>query len=299
MNKKGQKSIGLGTILVIAVLVIGVIWYINSTKAPTYDPNQVGGNCYITPSISAVGTDALVLNQNVTPSGYAYVVTNNVYPSGRYVGTSYSPILGDKLDILTSATGYLPDEQIVQSATCDKNPVAFSFKSYENATVTIKQDAKNGASALTNNIAGGAVNATAVTSGGSTSLPVIIEGTTQKSTGKIFMVVELPASSAANVSSVSFNGGTQVSSIPTCLSSNNANAYRVAYEIPAIDGYASNAYNLVITTNAGKTLAGGVYTTYYAEKKFADSTGVIKEGVCDSTNTAQYQDSYSYNFLLA
>ena len=258
----------------------------NSTGTPT--------QCNPASSFAATSIDGLVANTVINTSAVSYQYVAN----GKYVGTSYTPIYGDKITVLASLSGYLPNEQTVVSAVCGPNPVQFAFKSYDNATITIKQDAKNGASALTNDIAGGTVNATAITSGGSTSLPVLIEGNTQKTTGKIFMVVELPTGSASNVSSASFNGGSQVSSIPTCLSSSNANSYRVAYEIPASDGYTSNTYNLAISTNAGKILEGGVRTTYYAEKKFVDADGQVKEGVCDSNNNAVYQDMYSYNFLL-
>jgi hypothetical protein len=279
----------IGIIVVLAILGVatGII------PNPFANTNQPAGldQCSITPSFSVTGLDALVANQNVTPASYSYRV-NNVY-----VGTSYSPIKNAKVEILATAPGYLATEGIVNQVICDKNEVALSFKNYANASITIKQDAKYGASALTNDVAGGAVNATTIGAGSSASLPIIIEGTSQKSTGNVLMTVEFAAGSAQNISSVSLNGFAQAT-IPNCITSNNANSYRVGFIIPAIDGFASNTHNLGITTSTGKQLAGGVYTTYYPQNKFVETNGNFVEGVCDLNNVAKYNNTYSYNFLI-
>lgn len=285
----------------IVVLVIAAVWLFALGGLKTLGIGGTTNNdvqptaCPITPSISATGLDALVANQNVTVGTYYYVV------NGHYVGTSYSPIKGDSITMLNAPTGYLPDVQTISSVICDKNPVNFAFKNYANATVTIKQDPVNGASALTNAVAGGAVNATAIAAGATANLPIIVQGTNQKSSGNIFAVFEMPTGSASNVSSIGLTcNGVPLSpaSIPSAVSSTNTNAYRAAFVIPSIDNAGTTTCNLQINTLATKTLAGGVYTTYYAEQKFIDTNGAITEGIYDANGNAKYHDSYSYNFLF-
>lgn len=294
-NKTGKTNMWLVLVIIAAALLIfGVIKLPNFGGTTPETPT--GGNCEITPSLSAVGVDALVANQNVTVGTYYYIV------NGQYVGTSYSPIKGDSITVLNDPSGYLADKKTVSSVICDKNPVNFAFRNYANATITIKQDPVNGASALTDNVAGGAVNATSIAAGATANLPIIVQGVNQKSTGNIFAVFEMPTGSASNVSSIGLTCDGQTlspASIPSAVSSTNTNAYRAAFVIPRIDNAATKTCNLQINTLATKTLAGGVYTTYYGMEQFIDTDGQAKEGIYDANGNAKYQDTYDYDFLFA
>lgn len=309
MNKQGKSNTlltvgAVAMILVIIGLALNATGVIHLTQQTAYGAGGAGGNVNqgatcsgSNPSFNALGIDALVANQNVTPANYAYIVNE------QYVGSTYAnPVQGANVEVLADPTGYLATTATVHSVACGPQDVKFAFQNYANATVTIKTDTSK--LVLTNAAAGGAQNETAITgAGGSRNWEVDLVGVNQKSTSKMFFYVELPAQSASNISgsgiSMSCNGVTlpQVS-IPGAIGSTGANAARAAFEVPSLDNGAQATCNVQVSTIGAKALSGAVYTKIYAEQAFVDADGKLKFGVYDSNSNAVYQDSYSYNFLM-
>lgn len=286
------KNNMLTIIIVAAIAIFAFQYFAHPSSTPTTTDNS-GNGCSVNPSWVATGIDALVRNSNVTPSTYSYVV------DGVYKGTSYStPIRNAQVQTLADATGYLADVK-TNTVICGPNPQSFELKNYVNASVTVYNDA--GTAVLTNAITGGANNETSISS--SKTWRVRFLGTPQKSTSKIFWVVEMPASSAANMTSngLTLNcAGSNVASIPNAVGATNANSYRAAWEIPELsDGKSVDCY-LTASVIGGKTIASaGVYNTFYAEQAFIDTNGqVVSNGIYDANGNAKYQDKYTYNFYI-
>ena len=152
---------------------------------------------------------------------------------------------------------------------------------------------------------GGANNATAASAGGQRNFPVIFQGTSQKSTGKIFWVVESPAAQGINTSMISAtcNGAPLPAvAIPAGVTAANAGSYRTAFEVPAVVNGAQTVCNLQITNTATGTVVGKVLNTFYAEQAFVNANGVVETGIYDSTpngnNAPKYQDKYTYDFVI-
>jgi hypothetical protein len=297
MNKKGQKAMSGGMIIAIAAIVIlGVMYFGNqnnssptivTTPATTTDCNQVPAN----PATVATGVDALVANSNVTPANYGFIV------NGVYKGSTYTnPTQGDSILALADPTGnYLADVETV-TAKCGNYPLTFKFKGYTNATVTAYAD--SGITSLTNN--GGANNESAWTAGQTKVNKIRLVGAGQKSTGKIFTVVEYQSNSAPNISNTGVQltcGGQalQQISIPSAVSSTNTNALRIGYEIPEISNGAVVDCYLSSQATASKVLGTGyIRISFYGEQKFIDADATIKEGIYDLNSNAKYQDSYTF-----
>jgi hypothetical protein len=301
-NKSGKVQTGTVIIILAALVVIYALNVGNvqslfngtgGTQTATTTPGCSGSN----PSLNVLGTDALVGNQNVSSfSSYNYKV------NGKYIGTAYAnPALNDVVDfIAVPSSNYLPTE-VMDTIACGPNNIPATFYAYTNATVTIYNDA--GTNVLTNSAAGGVVNETAITSGGTKNWRVHIVGTNQKSTGKMFFYVELPSGSASNVSNVVLNPSGSAPSatnaiIPSYISSTNTNPFKIAFEIPSVNNGAVVDYYLQANLLATKTLAGTTYTKIFSEQMFADVDGTFKAGIYDQLGNAKFHDSYSYNFML-
>jgi hypothetical protein len=300
MYKKGKSKMSpamafmaLGIVAVIGLLMYVSFFRTGQTVISPGTPTTTGSGCNQNPSLSLIGTNALVPSSNVSPTTVNYRV------NGVYIGTTYStPAYNDKVELIGDLAGYLASSGTT-TVSCGPNNLAIpTFYQYTNATVSVYTDA--GTAILSNSAAGGVINETALgASGGSKNWKVHMLGVSQKSTGKIFMVVELPSGSATNVSAsgVSLSGLTQVA-IPNGVSATNTNPTRVAFEIPALVNGEVRDYNLQMNTLASKTTSGVVRITFFAEQKFVDTDGVFKEGIYDSLSTAKYQDSYTYDFVI-
>ena len=282
--------------VVLALLVFGVVSFsgVKNTDLPGTKGNTgtSGANCAQNPAISTTGVDALVASSNVTPANVQYIA------NGVFKGTYTSPVYGDKVTVLADPLGYLAAQADIV-AGCGNNYASFNFYSYANATVLIKNDA--GTAVLRNAVDGNGQNETQMT--GLKNWQVTLTGNSQKSTGKMFFYLEMPTNSAANMSTakLSCDNGVTVTpaTIPNAIGSTGTNTYRTAFEVSALVDGAKTTCNLQASLIGGTTLDGAVYTKIYAEQKFVDTDGTVKEGIYNALNTAKYQDSYSYNFLIA
>lgn len=288
-------------LVVIGVLVVAYLFLGKGNNQP-YTPPLADQQCAITPSLAATGVDALVSNTALTAGNYSYIV------NGVFKGSSADLVRGQTVQLLsnpgaaagTAASGVLSEVQTF-TVGCDKNAVDFKYYQYSNPTISIKQDPTTGSSVLGDATCavGGSVNDTHIASGSTKSFDITVTGTSQKSTGKIFAVVETPASSSSNVSKIELTGcGASPANIPSYVSSSNANSMRAGFEIPAQVGSGNKVCTLQITTVSGKTLYGSIETTFYAEEKFVDTDGVVKEGIYDADGNIKYQSTYDYDFCL-
>ena len=297
-NKKAEGKISGLTLVIIAVVLIGGFMYFNNAKTTTNttitQPNNLNN-----PSIGYVITDA-VTNAAVTGGTTYFVVTNS--NGNKYLATnaSYTAVAGDTLVALNDPTGnYLADDTTAGPLVNGPQTVNFQVYGYANVSITAKDDPVSSSNTLTTG--GGANNLTHIVAGGSRKVGLILQGTTQKNSGKMFWTFETPANTGTNVSTVSLTcGGVQVNpvALPGCLTAANAASKITAWEIPAIVGFGETDCTVNIQATATGSLGAGSYVfKEYAEQKFFDSTDTLQEGICDTTvngnNANKYQDSQS------
>jgi hypothetical protein len=274
-----------------------------TTPPPGGNPPAGSADCQYLPTVNALaGFDAIKTATAATPTtGYYFL-------NGAYFGTTAPPVKkGDVWRVLGDLNGYLAEEKSV-TITCGANSLVHSSYAYANATVVLKDDPVSSGNTLTQNNAattGTGNNATAITSGGQRNIGIILQGTVQKSSGNILLIVEGPASSASKVSSMSLTcGGTVMPSvaIPNGFAATAAASVRAAWAVPAIVGAESKSCVLQIQDVAGQTLSGLVSMDYFAMQKAVLADGTIAEVAYDSTpngaNAAKYQDTYTSDFVL-
>lgn len=298
MNKTGKAGqtwvVLMITILTLSV-VAGIVYFVMTSgvtqTAIGNQPTMSAQGCNIAPSFSNTGVDALVSNSNVTPANFDYIV------NGVYKGSSYTPSYGDNVQVLANPTGYFADVQTLKVG-CGVNQVPFRFYANGSATISVKSD--SGVSVLTNSAGAGVTNETSMTT--TKNNEITLTAPAQKSSGKMFVYVEMPTSSTSNISSVQLScNGVSVSTasgIPSFISSTNTNAYRGAWEVAPINDGQKVTCNLQQTPIASTTTTGLVRLKIYYMETFVDTDGVIKTGTYTSLGTAKYQDSSTYTWTL-
>ena len=303
MNAFGKWFLGILAAIALVVFIAGQAGVFTGTTTEQSGLATQTGNvqtqsltCPYAPTYAAVGSDAIT-NGGVTINSQTYNIAGTRYANGSTVPI----IVNQAWDVVADATGYLADEQKF-TAGCVNAPI-FKPYAYANATVTFKDDPVTSSNTLTNG--GGALNATQIN--GQRNLPVILQGTSQKSTSTIFWLVESPTGMAVNLSATGLTAScnnVQLSpaTIPSAIAATNAGSLRAAFEIPAIVGSSSTNCNLQIQTTATGVASGLFKNTFYAEQKYIDSTGTVQTGIYDTTpngnNAVQYQDTYTYNVYL-
>jgi len=290
------------TVLIFGLLSIGYVAVTNTQIGGTTssDVNPETGvplpdtGCNVNPTITVTANDAL-------QAGTAVTVGSEFTINGVYSTSSAGIRKGDKVVIKTNASNYIDEIQEEITVVCGANPVLTTISAAATApTVVIKNDA--GLAQLTDNAAGGAVNESAFAAGGSKNFAIDITGVDKKTTGTRVVVFEF--SSEANISSMTLtdaNTGlslTKLASVPSGLTVSGSNNYRVAFEIPAVEGAVKKSYNLNVQATTGNVPAGAFYTSFYIAQAFVESDGTFKTGVVDSNSEAKYVATYDYDFLV-
>jgi hypothetical protein len=298
INKSAKTNGGL--VALMAILVIGLlgVGYLAVTQNIAKTPS--GGQT--DPTSCADSTGILTVNAiNALERGSAISaptitagVNGNSVSTNVTSGTSTFAV-GQKVTVLVSKADYI-DQSFEFVMPCGGKVLESAlFKaSSTNPSVRIKNDDDD---FMTDAVAGGAVNQTAVASGETVGLKVEFKGVNNENTGDLIFVVELPANTASNVTDILMPGATKVN-LPGVHTTLNAGSKVQAFRVPAIEGAVSKTYDLSIVLGSGKIIAGGVYTDWYAEQEFVDTDGTIKKGVENSDSVAKYENSGDFDFYI-
>jgi len=300
MKAGGVLAVMLGVVLLLGLIGGGAYLF---TKQ-----SAVGGTININPAscgdstgvLTLTAIDASQLGTTIATPSITCGVSGGSVTTAVTSGTTAFAI-GAKLDCLISKDGYI-DEEYQNTMSC--GGISDSQKMYKsgatNPTITIK-DLDTSTTALTNNIAGGAVNVSDLSAGEVKTLEVKLKGTALESSGNGIYVIEFPAGSNANITAGNQGvtlGNLQHVAVPIVYTSNNAGSRVDAFSVPAVVGSSTKAYDLTFSLQASKDLSGGVYTVWYNKQAFVDTDGVVKVGVENSDGTAEYENTQSYNFLI-
>ncbi len=292
---KGKTSLWIWVVvIVVALFATGVLTYSNgqigvksivSTGTPS-QPSGVVTVCGVNPSVVSAITDTLAPGPAVTP-------TNYYRQGGVYVGTSMTT--KGSTDVLITAGSYVSKIHPAFQVDCGSNLLTDNVYAFTNATVTVYSN--NGLNVLSNSATAGATNETVAAAGGSYTWKYHAVGVSQKSTGRLFLIVE--TSPSANVSSITLNAGTPTT-VPNGYSRQLSNSYAVAYILPSIDNGAVVDYYVTMQATSGKLLDGLVYTTLYGLQPFVETDGSFNVGNTpfDSLSASKYHDVQTYNWGL-
>lgn len=296
MNKRGKTSPLLAVGAVVGLLILGVIAY------GILQQQQPAGEREISPTSCPESTGVLTINsfnalqQGTTISAVSSLAGINGGPLVTNVtsGTTSFPV-GSDVEVLVSKAGYL-DRSFTFKMTCGGVTLDAPLfaASATNPSVRIKNDDDE---FMTNDVAGGATNQTALAAGETVGLKVEFKGVNLENTGSLIYVVELPANTAANVTDILMPGATKVN-MPSVHTTLNAGSKVVAFRVPTIEGARSQVYDLNLVLGSGKIIAGGVYTDWYAEQEFVDADGSVKTGVEDANGNAKYENTGDFDFYI-
>jgi hypothetical protein len=296
MNKSGKTSIPFMVFAVIALLFLGFIAF------GLYNQNVIQEEATNTPSGCADSTGVLTINSISALAGASDpsspTITCGV--NGGAVTTSVTSgtttfAVGSELTCLISKADYI-DKSFTFTMPCGgkvlEAPLYYSTS--DNPSIRIKNDDGD---FMTDAVAGGATNQTALTAGETLVLEVEFQGTNTEGSGEGIWVIEFPASTSANITDVVLAGAEKVS-VPSVHTLNNAGSKSVAFKIPNIVGAEKKTYALSVILGSGKDLAGGVYTDWYGGQEFVDDDKTISSGVEDSDGTAKYENTLDYDFCI-
>ena len=203
--------------------------------------------------------------------------------------------VGDKLVIFGSIANYLDKYEVITmgcgGATLDF-PIMYSTS--DNPSIRIKNDDGD---FMSNAIGGLTTNQTSLSAGETLNLEVEIQGTNGESSGEGVYIVEFPASSNANISSVTLDGKSPIA-LPTVHTSLNAGSKIVAFDVPAVEGSTKKTMTLSVSLVTGKILNGGVYTDFYSKQWFIDDNKKLAYGIEDSDGTLKYENTVASDFFI-
>lgn len=292
-NNKGQ--VGVMVMVVLVVLIIGVGVYFVSQNFGDGDDANSPQSCADSTSVltisprSALATGTAPSSPTVTCGMNGGAVTTSVTS-----GTTTFPV-GSDLECLVSKADYI-DQVFEFEAECGGTNLDASLysSSSDNPSLTWYNDDDN---AMTDNVAGGATNQTDLSVGETFTLKLKIQGTAGESSGNGILVVEFPASTSSNITSVTLDGKSSIG-IPSVHSLQNAGSKAVAFEVDAVEGGKVAELYMNVQLGATKDLTGGVLTDWYSEQDFIDDDSTTGTGIEDSDGTATYENTLDSDFLV-
>lgn len=294
MNKKGKTNPMVWIVIVaVAALVFGLIELPTGTVVDDEHASPV--TCADSTGILTV-QDRSILAGGTAPSSPTITCGVNGGPVTTSVTSGTTTFaVGEDLQCLISDSDSI-DKSFNFVMPCGGKQLdgALYYSTSDNPGVRIKNDDGD---FMTDNVAGGATNQTNLAAGETLTLEVEFQGTNTEASGDGIYVIEFPASTAANITTVKMAGLSEVS-IPTVHTLQNAGSKAVAFKIPNVVGAEKKTYALQIVLGSAKDVSGGVYTDWYGGQEFIDDDSTITWGVEDSDGTAKYENTLDYDFYI-
>lgn len=294
-NNRGQ--IAIWVIVGIALIALGIFAYTSFGGEPQQvvtTPTDLGGTgCSDSTGILTVAARSELAGASA-PSSPTITCGVDGGPVSTSVtsGTTTFPV-GAKLQCLVSKSDFI-DKSFSFVMPCGGKTLdaGLYYSTSDNPVIRIKNDDGD---FMTDG--GGATNQTNVAAGETFTLEVEFQGTNTEASGDGIYVIEFPASSNANISTVTMSG-LQVVPIPSVHTLQNAGAKAIAFKVPSIVGAEKKSYSLQVALGSAKDLSGTVLTDWYASQNFVDDDYSIGNGVEDSDGTAKYENTLDYDFVI-
>jgi hypothetical protein len=310
-GKEGGKAlivlVSLLAIIVVAGLVLG-LFYVSQSSVQEQEYNEITGCGDNEPYIDNSTFNEYAKSTAVAVTYYYTIegdTTSALTLTPGSTGTKFS--VGDKLKILSSASGYIDQIDEFTITKCGSN--RFTNYVYQGDAITLTVLDQN-SNVVTNNVAGGAVNL----SDGGTANPlnfiVRLDGASDKSTGEIYLTIEGNDSevdefsiSPKSASAVVKNAKADILDI--FVAEGTSPTIRRAFVVGEILDGGQADYNIKATPESGVTMgstAGGgfIYVNAYAGQWFVDTDGSLQFGWEDSDGTLKYEQvATDYDALIS
>ncbi|NOZ47379.1 MAG: hypothetical protein GXO79_11445 [Chlorobi bacterium] len=297
MAKSNKNTLSIFLVVFVMIVVgIGAFYFASqSAISPVKMINKTLGPCPDSTGVITVNAvNALQKSSTIaTPTITAGVGNDPVVTSITSGTTTFR--VGSPVNVLVSKDGYI-DKAFSFTMLCGGYPLDAALYAASATDPSVKIKNENG-NFMTDSITGGATNQSVLSTGATLNLDVQFQGSALENTGKLIYVVELPASTSANVTSISMDGLKSVP-VPSVYTSSNAASKMAAFEVPALDNGAKAIHQLSIVLGSTKTLSGGVVTTWYAQQEYIGLDGTLKYGVENSQGTAKYENTGSSSFFI-
>jgi hypothetical protein len=295
-NKKGSALLTIGII----VLIIGALVGIYAIVDNKFIDKDVESAVKCSDSTGKLTVNAVSALEGASDPSSPTITCGT---DGGKVKTSVTSgttafAIGTELECLVSKADYI-DASFNAKVPCGGlvQEVEMYYATSDNPSLKIK-DPRASSAEVTDAIAGGATNLTDTSVGGTVKFDAYFEGTNTEGTGDMVYIIEFPAGSDANITTVTM-GSLQSVNVPRTYVANNAGSEIVAFAVPNIEGAVEEVYSVIATLGTGKDMVGGVYTEWRAGQAFVDDDGYITEGVINSLgDTNKYENSDDFDFLI-
>ena len=297
-NKKGMTALAI-IMIVLGVAIVGIIGYgVLSPSEPqviVQEPSILAGTgCADSTGILTVN-DVSKIPGGTAPTSPTLTagIDGGKVATTVTSGTTTFPV-GAEITLLVSDTDSI-DESFNFVMPCGGKTLdgALYYSTSDNPGIRMKNDDDD---FMTDTGATG-TNQTDLTAGETFVIEVEFQGTNTEASGEGIYVIELPASSGANVTSIVIAGLESVP-IPSVHTLQNAGSEAAAFKVPTVVGAEKATYTISVALTATKDLSGMVLTNWYAMQSFIDDDQTIAYGVEDSDGTAKYENTIGFSFLI-
>jgi len=288
----------LGSFFVLALVYLFVFGLPQSvTQAPT-----VGGVvvCDTEPYMDNATFNSYSKGTGVAVT-YSYVTEGNEASARTLTpgsgGTAFN--VGDKLTILSSASGYIDQVDKFTITKCGANSFTNYIYGADGGTVDILDQNFNAVSDDAG--ATGTVNITG--SANPVNFVIRLDGVVKESTGQLYITVEGNDTEVDDMS-ISLKSGTgevidgDAPILDIFTAEGTAPTIKKAFIVKEILDGGQVDYNIKVTPESGMTLGGGattgfIYVNVYAGQWFIDTDGSLQFGWEDSDGTPKYETKFT------
>ena len=289
----GKTNIATAAIIILALaVVVGVgfmMWNSGQPQVPPADPDSPAACPDSTGILTINGVNAAIPGTDVTAT-YNAGVDGGAVTTAVVSGTTVFPV-GAMLTILGNASDYL-DKSLEVKMACGGIVVDLPLWSSTSDNPSIKIENDDGSWMGDEGVT---ANQTDISAGETLVLKVRFTGTYQESSGDGIYIIESPANTGSNITTMELDGQA-CGSKPSVHAGANAGSKICAFSIPAIEGSGNVDYTLSIVTTGD--ISGLVLTDWYAKQDFVDDDGTIGTGIQDSDGTAKYENTLDWDFYI-
>ncbi len=275
------------------VAVVGVGYMIYNSGSPTItqpsNPDSPQACADSTGILTINGVNALNKGTDVDV-GVTAGVNGGAVTTTVTSGTTTFPV-GASLVLLANASDYI-DKSITTTMKCGGTTVEIPmfYATSDNPSYKIENDDGTwmGDTGVT-------ANQSNIEAGETLNLKVQFSGTYQEASGDGLFIVETPANTGSNITTMTL-GGQACGAVPNVHANANAGSKICGFNIDNIEGSTVKELTLSITTTGD--VQGLVLTDWYAKQEFVDDDGTIGMGIQDSDGTAQYENTFDWDFYI-
>lgn len=300
INKNGKvgsgwKIFGFMLLGIVGLLIVGSILGVGQTQVEKGEPVEDITQCADSTGVLTANSRS-ALSAGTDPSSPTITAGVDGGPVTTSVtsGTTTFPV-GSEIEVLVSKSDYI-DRSFTFTMPCGGKTLdaPLFYSTSDNPSIRIKNDDGD---FMTDSFKG-ATNQTDLSVGETLILDVELQGTNGESSGDGIYIIEFPASTSANITSVTLDGQSPIP-LPSGLhTAQNADSELVAFNVGAVEGAVKDTHTLSIVLGSTKDLTGGVYTDWYAKQEFIETDDTIAYGTVDAQGTSKYENNVGYDFYI-